>query len=350
MAIRTKGRSSYEVYWRNPYTGKTESKTYSTKEEAEKENSLILHRLKYERESFKPISIDTPKVKVTLENVFNQWKETISSPINLRTYEFHMRPILEALGGSYVDEITLDDLQSIKSSFMRNRGIRQATVRSRLIIFRAVLYFAVEHGFREPIKFPSIPSAKYQKFVPPSMEEIDKMIRNAPRHIQRVIILGAFFGVRVGRSELLKLTWNDVDMEKKVLRVHGSFKNENALWREVPIRDDLLELFKAWRREDGDIEYLVSYKGKSISSIKHAWKSMLRRAEITRRIRPYDLRHTFGTELIANGADIGTVASLMGHSSPQMLLNHYQYVLDKQKKEAVEKLSKLSSMDTCMDK
>ena len=34
----------------------------------------------------------------------------------------------------------------------------------------------------------------------------------------------------------------------------------------------------------------------------------------------------------------GTVASLMGHSSPQMLLNHYQYILSKQKTEAVSKL------------
>ena len=46
----------------------------------------------------------------------------------------------------------------------------------------------------------------------------------------------------------------------------------------------------------------------------------------------------FGTELVAAGADIGTVAKLMGHSSPTMLLNHYQYVMDKQKVRAIESL------------
>ncbi|MBQ7584833.1 MAG: tyrosine-type recombinase/integrase [Desulfovibrionaceae bacterium] len=51
---------------------------------------------------------------------------------------------------------------------------------------------------------------------------------------------------------------------------------------------------------------------------------------MNRRIRPYDLRHTFATELIAAGTDIGTVAKLMGHSSPTMLLNHYQYTMDVQ--------------------
>ena len=64
----------------------------------------------------------------------------------------------------------------------------------------------------------------------------------------------------------------------------------------------------------------------------------LERAGITRRIRPYDLRHMYGTELVASGVDIGTVCKLMGHSLPIMLLKHYQYVMDKQKVEARPKL------------
>ena len=72
--------------------------------------------------------------------------------------------------------------------------------------------------------------------------------------------------------------------------------------------------------------------------MKRSWQTALKRAGITRRIRPYDLRHAFGTELVAAGADIGTVARLMGHSSPTMLLNHYQFVMDKQKIGAIESL------------
>ena len=69
-----------------------------------------------------------------------------------------------------------------------------------------------------------------------------------------------------------------------------------------------------------------------------AWKGALKRAGITRRIRLYDLRHAFATEAIAGGADIGTVANLMGHSSATMILKHYQYVTDKQKLTAIEAL------------
>ncbi len=98
--------------------------------------------------------------------------------------------------------------------------------------------------------------------------------------------------------------------------------------------------------------YLIHHNGKPVQKIKTAWLSALRRAGITRRIRPYDLRHAFATELIAGGVDIGTVANLMGHSSPTMILNHYQYVMDGQKRAAVEALPNLQHVprDMCPKK
>ena len=143
---------------------------------------------------------------------------------------------------------------------------------------------------------------------------------------------------------MFKLRWQDVNLTKGVLHVHGAKKNQNASWREVPIRASLLPVFAAWNKEDAVIgaEYLIHHKGKPISSIKNAWANAIQRANITRRIRPYDLRHSFATELIAGGVvDIGTVAKLMGHSGPTMLLAHYQYVTDTQKRAAVESLPDL---------
>ena len=54
MAIRErKGRAApFEVYWINPWTKKRESRSFVNRQEAEKEDSLIKHRLKFDRESF----------------------------------------------------------------------------------------------------------------------------------------------------------------------------------------------------------------------------------------------------------------------------------------------------------
>jgi hypothetical protein len=50
--------------------------------------------------------------------------------------------------------------------------------------------------------------------------------------------------------------------------------------------------------------------------------------------------------LIASGTDVGTVAALMGHTTPTMVLTHYQHVLTKQKKLAVSTLLVFSCAQT----
>jgi len=166
-------------------------------------------------------------------------------------------------------------------------------------------------------------------------------VQVASPHIVRVVVTGSQCGVRVGPSELFRLTWDDVDLTQGILRV--ARKNINAPWRDVPIRDNLLPLFRQWQEENRATvaDYIINCRGKPVQNIRTAWFSALRMAGITRRIRPYDLRHSLAAELIAKGVDVGTIARRMGHSSPIMILNHYQYVMDEQKRAAVEALPSL---------
>lgn len=129
----------------------------------------------------------------------------------------------------------------------------------------------------EPVIFPEIPNPEYDSFVPPGPDELSLMFEAAIHHIKRVIIIGAYFGVRMGECELLQLTWDDVYLKRIVLRVHGSRKNHNATWREVPIRQNLKEVFERWYYEDqqygaNNIINHKNHKGQAICSIKKAWK------------------------------------------------------------------------------
>jgi site-specific recombinase XerD len=51
-------------------------------------------------------------------------------------------------------------------------------------------------------------------------------------------------------------------------------------------------------------------------------------------------RHTFGTQLLANGANIKVVADLLGHSSLKYV-NTYVRAVDEQKKKALDSLPKI---------
>lgn len=346
MAIRKReGRAKpWQCYWNNPYTNKRESESFETKEEALKQDSLIKHRLKFERESFRPEEKEQQeKTECTLEQVYVAYlREKQFSKHDLAAQVSGMRFILSELGKQPLSAITFPILNNLLAKMSVSK-LKTVTVRKRMAYLRTVLRWAAEKGLHEMSRFPRLPLGEYERFIPPTPEEIAKIMEVAPPHIQRVVIIGSQFGARVGPSELFALKWQDVDLIQGIIRIHGAQKNRKAPWREVPIRESLIPILTEWAiadREKG-IEFLIHYHGKRVGMIRSAWKVTLEKAGITRRIRPYDLRHAFATELIAAGTDIGTVAKLMGHSTPTMVLSHYQYVMDKQKRAAVESLPEI---------
>ncbi len=354
MAIRErKGRAApFEVYWINPWTKKRESRSFADRQEAEKEDSLIKHRLRFDRESFDKGYIYEQETQnedpaLTLQASYMLYLREKQFTKKGTSWQIDaMRYPLQKLGALPLASITRQHLEKLKEEMLA-MPVKSVTTRGRLSVLRTVLRWCAEKDLMPPVAFPRLPPAHYERFIPPTPEELTAMMAVAAPHIVRIIVLGSQCGVRVGPSEMFQLTWDDVDFTRRILRVHGARKNLNAPWREVPIRESLLPLFEAWREEDSAIgvNYLVSYEGKRLShQIHKAWRHTLRRAGITRRIRPYDLRHAFATEAIAAGVDIGTVAKLMGHSTPTMLLTHYQYVMDTQKRAAVEALPDISIM------
>ncbi len=344
MAIRyRKDKNSWQVYWNNPYTGRRESKSFATEAEAKKEESLIKHRLKFDRDSFKKggtKSQEENTSELTVEQVYLLYlKAKAYSKADIARQVSNLRWIFGEIGNKPVTEIDKTTLKSLIDK-MRTFNVKATTVKDRFALLKAILRWGAAQDLYAPITFPPLPRAEYERFIPPTPSELQKMMACADAHIQRVIIIGSQLGARVGPCELFQLTWDDVDLNQRILRIHGSKKNKHAQWREVPIRESLVPIFRRWHQEDrieGALN-LIHHKGKPVHYIMTAWRNMLRRAGITRRIRPYDLRHAFATEAIAAGADIGTVARLMGHSSPNMILQHYQFVMDKQKRAVVEAL------------
>ena len=71
---------------------------------------------------------------------------------------------------------------------------------------------------------------------------------------------------------------------------------------------------------------------------KIGWQAAKRRAGITRRLRLYDLRHAAATKMLARGADLKTVARILGHKSPVTTMTVYQHVSDEQTRAAIDKL------------
>lgn len=352
MAIeqRKDRRLRYRVYWNNPISGKREHQSFATLAEARRHDSLIKHRITHERESFRDEQDSSSETGDTIREIISIYIQTKNfTGINLKNTLYHLQTVLKTFGG--IRASVLDRPLLLKFiAEQRQSGVALSTANRRISILRAALSWAADCGLitTNPIAGVRLPAGEPERIPPPTQEETRAIMQAASPHLKRAIILSVSLGLRVGPSELLDLQWTDVWLESGIIRIRSAKKNRSKPYRDIPIRESLLLLLSSWQTEDkaAGLTHLITYQGSPVKAIKSAWKAALRRAGITRRIRPYDLRHAFASFSLAAGADLKTVADIMGHSDATMVLRHYQHVADAQKKSVVESVPDLAAMGT----
>jgi integrase len=215
---------------------------------------------------------------------------------------------------------------------------RSPRTRNKLLILLHGILGRARKLYRLPInavanveKFPQRRSGDIVVFSP---EEVMALVRAADSEQDAAIYLtAAFTGLR--RGELLALRWRDIDFTASVIRVRASFA-EGALTtpksgrvRSVPMASQVARaLDKLSRRAsltaDDDLVF-VGELGTYLdgSALRRRYDRALARAGL-RRLRFHDLRHTFGTRMIAK-ADIRRVQEWMGHADIQTTMKYLHY-------------------------
>ena len=87
-----------------------------------------------------------------------------------------------------------------------------------------------------------------------------------------------------------------------------------------------------------------TFGGRPINSIKQSWKSAIEKAKVTRRIRPYDLRHRFVIKALQDGADIGILAEMVG-CRLETLRKHYPHVTSAMHRNTMDQITDLGMDD-----
>ena len=165
-------------------------------------------------------------------------------------------------------------------------------------------------------------------------EEVWALVRAASCEQDGAIYLtAAFTGLR--RGELIALRWRDVDFAGSVVRVRASYAAgaltapKSGKVRSVPLAPDIAQvLAKLAGREmftgEDDLVF-VGDAGSYVdgSALRRRYTAALKRADL-RRLRFHDLRHTFGTRMIAK-ADIRRVQEWMGHADIQTTMRYLHY-------------------------
>jgi len=260
---------------------------------------------------------------------------------------YRLKVIFESIGHIQAEALSEEAMSVAIAAWKSKRGNSDRGVFRKWELIRAILRWGVKAKILAKNPLEGFQPERGRKLVimPPTREEVEAILDASPPHLVRAILIAFHTGVRVGASELFSMRWSDFDIAAGWVRVRSADKG-GLPWRDVPILPDFLPVLAEWRAEDGNVQWPIHFHGKPVQSVKGAWGAALKRAGIERRIRPYDLRHFFATDLLEQGVDPGVVAGLMGHTTTRMVQDVYQRIRRAGKVDAILKLARLKRRDS----
>ena len=282
-------------------------------------------------------------------------------PSTVRNYRnainAHLLPVFGAMA---LEDVTVQEIERWRagmSSARQQRELSNKTKNNLLVLMHGIFRRAVKlYGLgSNPVakvdRFRVRSSGDIQVFSP---EEVWSLVRAASSEIDAAIFLtAAFTGLR--RGELLGLRWRDVDFAGSAIRVRASYAAghlttpKSGKVRAVPMAPDVASaIAKLGDRErfTGDDDFVFAGEaglpldGDALSS---RYRDSLARAGL-RPLRFHDLRHTFGTRMIAK-ADIRRVQEWMGHADIQTTMKYLHYTPREQDAELVAQAFESTSSD-----
>jgi integrase len=206
-------------------------------------------------------------------------------------------------------------------------------------------------------------------------EEIDPLTEKQARlfletgrgdRLEALYVLALNTGMRQG--ELLALKWDDVDLERGVLRVRRTLTHANKAFvlgepktknsrRTIRLTTHAVDALRAHlSRQFQEIEEMGSLyqPGGLIFATKtgtiinpsnlrnRSFKPLLKRAGLPT-IRFHDLRHTCATLLLGRDVNAKVVSEMLGHSSISITLDIYSHLLPDMQEKAANALEEALS-------
>lgn len=232
------------------------------------------------------------------------------------------------------------------------------TVNKCLGVLVSVFSYAVRHELMS-----QNPAAAIEK-LPTVMGEGRVIEQNVltPAELRRVlgaardpfripIMFAAYTGAR--QAEVLGLQWGDIDWNRRTAEIRRTYRcgafyqpKTAASRRTVELPAELVSELKRWRLAcpKGEHDLVCpSVTGRPMQGsalLQQGFLPALRRAGV-RRIRFHDLRHTYASNLLADGVDVVTVQTALGHANAHITLTTYSHVVPKARHGAADRMAAL---------
>jgi len=245
------------------------------------------------------------------------------SPKTRENYEHYLNEFLKFSKVKLAREITDDVVREFRLALAR-RDLKKLTQSYYVIAIRNFLKYLAKRDVKtlaaEKIELPKTPSRQIEVLDYGDLERLLAAPKgNDIRSLRDRAILEVFFSTGLRLSELCALS-RFIDLRRGEVTVRG--KGDKL--RVVFISDSAREAIQKYMAERSDAEeklfVSLDKAGKVIGPVtaRAVQRVVVRRAleaGIPKHIHAHQVRHSFATDLLINGADLRSVQELLGHAN-----------------------------------
>lgn len=281
-----------------------------------------------------------------------------------------LKLIINRFGNKKLKDITVREVQAFRTWLLSKKGGNYSQAYASLTFgtFRKSLDFAVSMQYLTEniaLKVKAIPKGKSvaEYWTKTDFEEVISNICIADFYEHLCfVMLWLYFCTGVRVNEGTALYWNDIDFNKKELRVsHMLIMKNKTEWerqnhtktdsglRTISLDDDTVEILQGWKERQsklGNINFVLSYDGNPMlkSTISRIIKRYAKLSDVPL-IQAKGLRHSHASYLINElNASVLIVSKRLGHSSPEITLRHYAHMWSGVDKELANEMTGLISI------
>jgi integrase len=258
-------------------------------------------------------------------------------------------------GSKRLQEIRTVDVEKWLHSLNYAPGTR-SKIRN---IMSALFNHAMRHEWidRNPITKVRTSSKRLRETDVLTPAEFAALIPELELREKAMVMLAGSTGLR--RSELVALTWSDIDLElmqvnvrRSCVRNHFGDTKTEASRKPVPLHPSVAKTLAVWRAEtpypaDGDFVFPSKrLHGKKPVSPDMVLKKIIRpaldRAGIKDKVIGWhSFRHSLATNLRAAGVDLKTAQELLRHANSRITLEVYTRAISSTKREANDRVMQM---------
>ena len=253
---------------------------------------------------------------ITVEFVWNGYRETLKGKPSFDTMGFEGRSILPSFGSIAADAVSADEDCKPYCDSRRAQGRKDWTIHTELGRLRSALLWAAKRGIIASAPYIFRPPAGPPRDLRLTREEARRFLDGCEMpHIRVFVILAMTTGARMGA--LLGLTWDRVDFERGLVDLNDPSRPRTKKRRALVRMNDTARAALSEARTGAITPFVVEWSGKPVATVKKGLQAAGRRSGLPW-VTAHVFRHSSATWMAESGIPMAEIAQVLGHTDSRI--------------------------------